>query len=831
MKKAIILLLLLKISAAHSQNTGAASGRILDKETSEAIVGATVSVKGTRISTSTDNQGRFLFTSLNNGKAVLVVSCVGYLTTELPFVVSGSDGSSLDVRLTADNRVGHEVVISASKRPEKITNAPASIHVIGAKELGQFAGSNVNELFTRVGGLEYNRSGVDEITVNARGFNSAFNNKVFQMVDGRNTMASASAGLALFNNGSTIKDDIDRIEILLGPQSALYGPNALNALFNYITKDPRKYEGTSISTSFGSQSQFSTRFRHALKINSKWAYKLTGEQVTWKEYPWYDSVRAGSKTGRFGPEASIPERRPERSLGRYRGEAHVYYSVSPKADIIVSGGGSKFTRYQVTTTTHNLLRDVTYGFLQARFVHPRFYFNIYNTWGNLGKTLSIGNYTRDFWNSTHDQNPGSRLSPDSAEIYATRLGNTLKEKSHRLNAETQYNYNFRKAGMLLVTGLTYQLDRPNGYGLTLIDSFQKISIAQYGAVIQLDKSLPWNFRLVATCRLDHHSDLGSFFAPRFALVKKLYQGNFRITWGRAYAMPSIQNQYAGINGLLFGNAAGAYYIPNGTNVNNTETHQTTTPLKPEQVSTWEIGYKGNITHKVFIDLSYYNGISKNFISPPRNVGGKVVTVNGFPIPHPAFPGDVVNDTLRGASFFTYFNYGDVRAYGIDAGLTFAFNKFVSLAVNYSWFGSDITSDDLKNDANNNHSVSPEERSLNAPKNRAVAILDIQNPLNTKLFLNLSARYVQQYEFYSGNQIGTVAGKGTWGSSTKNFDWGPLGHFITIDVQAGYRFSEMVSVNAAVTNLFNTRQIEMVASPSIGRLFMVELKVQVPYTKK
>jgi outer membrane receptor protein involved in Fe transport len=140
----------------------------------------------------------------------------------------------------------------------------------------QFAGSNVSELVSKVQGVQYQRRGVDEITFNARGINSAFNIKVFQLVDNRNSMAAASGGVALFNNGSTNKDDIERIEIVLGPQSALYGPNAHNALFNYITKDPRKYPGTTIAVSAGSQYQFSSRFRYAAKINNRCAYKLTG---------------------------------------------------------------------------------------------------------------------------------------------------------------------------------------------------------------------------------------------------------------------------------------------------------------------------------------------------------------------------------------------------------------------------------------------------------------------------------------------------------------------------------------------------------------------------
>lgn len=845
MKKNLLLLLLLASHLAFSQNTSTVSGKIIDQQVDEVLVGATVSVKESNVVTSTNDQGIFIIRNLNAGKIVLEISHVGYEKIEVPVEIGDKDATVITVALKLENRVGNEVVISAAKRPEKVTNAPASIQVIGTKDLDQFAGSNVTELVSKVQGIEYTRGGVDEITFNARGFHSAFNYKVFQMVDGRNTMAAASAGLALFNNGSTSKDDIERIEIVLGPQSALYGPNAHNALFNYITKDPRKYQGTSISASAGNQNQFSTRIRHALKVNNKWAYKLTGEQATGKDYEWYDSVYAGSPGGTpFGLVVAIPERIKDFTFRRYRGEAHVYYSVTPKADFIVSGGGSKFTRLQVTTAGRNQLRDVTYGFLQARFVHPRFFANIYNTWGNLGKTLLLGNYTRDFWNRTHSTlttGPNRYLHPDSAELFASRLGNTVKEKSHRLNAEVQYNHHFQKAGLLLVTGLTYQLDKPNGYGMTLIDSFQKISITQYGAVVQLDKSLPWQCRLVATIRFDHHDNFRGFFAPRFALLKRVGEGNFRVTWGRAYAMPTIQNQYAGVNRFLFGNGAGIYYIPNGTKISDLASYAITEPLKPEIVNAWEAGYKGNISNKLYLDINYYNSLNENFISPAQTIGGRVLAVNGINVTHnPIFAGSVdSNSILKNASFLTFFNYGNVRAYGVDAGLTYAFNKFISFAVKYSWFGSDITKDNIKNDANKDHYVSLEEKSLNAPQNRAIAILRFQNLYHTKLFINISGRYVEQFDFYSGNQIGTEAGKGKRGiikipgnvSLLKNFDWGPLGGFTTIDLEAGFRFNEMVAVNTSITNLLNTRQIEMVGSPSIGRLIMVQLKVQVPYTKR
>ena len=488
MKKMMPAIIMLSFFQAAIAQEHEISGRITDSQTGDALPGATIAIKGRQPSVITNNDGYYSFSKLKAGNILLIISYVGYTTLELPVTVTGSN-TKADAALTIDNRAGNEVVVSASRRLEKITDAPASIQVIGGEHIAQFSGSNVGELVSKVQGVEYTRSGVDEITFNARGFHNAFNNKVFQLVDGRNTNAALSGGLAMFNNGSTSKDDIERIEIVLGPQSALYGPNAHNALFNFITKDPRRYTGTTLALSAGSQYQFSGRFRHATKINNKWAYKLSGEHATGKDYTWYDTVYAGGNAGPvvngYGPPVAIPERNVNFNFRRFRGEGHIYYSLSPEADIILSAGGSNINRLQVTTSGRNQIRDVLYNFIQARFVHRRLFVNIYNTWGSLGTTFIIGNYTRDFWNRTHstitDPNHPlyksfGRLSPDEAEANALRLGNTTKEKGQRVNAEVQYNYNFQKAGLLLVTGVSYQKDKTNGYGIKLIDSVQRMYV-------------------------------------------------------------------------------------------------------------------------------------------------------------------------------------------------------------------------------------------------------------------------------------------------------------------------------------------------------------------
>jgi iron complex outermembrane receptor protein len=282
MKKSTLFFLMLTISVALFSQKITINGRVTDKQTNEALARATITLKGTSTSTISDNLGNFKLPDLKPGNIVLIISYVGYETIERSVNTTDSN-ARIDVALSTDERLGNAIVVSASKRPEKITNAPASVQVIGAKELNEFAGSNVNELVSKVQGVEYTRNGVTDITLNARGFNSAFNNKLLLLVDGRICTAALSGNLPMMNTrGTMIKDDIERMEIALGPQSALYGPNALNAVVNTITKDPRKYQGTTASITAGNHYQFSSRIRHATKINNKWAYKIVGEYATGK---------------------------------------------------------------------------------------------------------------------------------------------------------------------------------------------------------------------------------------------------------------------------------------------------------------------------------------------------------------------------------------------------------------------------------------------------------------------------------------------------------------------------------------------------------------------
>ena len=261
-------------------------------------------------------------------------------------------------------------------------------------------------------------------------------------------------------------------------------------LVNVITKDPRKYQGTVVALSAGNQNQFSGRFRYATKINSKWALKLTGEYVAGKNFEFYDSVRAGGGPGGvFGPRIAIAEQ-IDHDFRRYRGEANLYYNIKPNADIIITTGGSKYDITSIQTGGHNQVKGMDNIFMQGRYVSSHFFANVYNAWANSGFAINVPLYTRDLWNRTHSistdpNDPNRRLPLDSADLYAKRITNRLVENNQRFNAEALYNYDLKKAGLFLVTGLSYQNDRPRAYGNSLVDSFERIIVKQYGVVLQL----------------------------------------------------------------------------------------------------------------------------------------------------------------------------------------------------------------------------------------------------------------------------------------------------------------------------------------------------------
>lgn len=859
MKQLVTFLLLLLVSATAFAQRGTVTGKITDADTGDPLLRASVVLEGAATGAFTDISGLYSF-EIPAGERTIIVSYLGYKTATSKVTVVAGQAVTLDVALETTAFQGEEVVVTASRRAEKLTNAPATISVVNAQAISELPSFNVAELLGRQRGVDYVRSGVLGIGINARGFNSAFNPKNLQINDGRLSSLVAT-GLPLGALSTTVKEDIERIEVILGPSSALYGPNAHNGLLNTITKDPRTYQGTTVALGAGNQKVFTARLRHATKVNDWFAFKLSGEYTKGEEFDYTDTVYSVAGGVEF---AKYPEYLLNREFNSARGEAGLYFKVAPKSDIIVGYGASNSNNIGNTNAGRNQIRDWRVSWGQVRYVSPHVYANLYHTWSHTDSTYAMNRRTLNYWsykNAGVDEATARAKSISTFNFYNAGTqsfidlprGALFQDDSRRLNGELQYNNSVGKLFDLIV-GAQYQQDVARSNNTYLLDKGGDITIGQFGGYAQLERKFG-KMRAVVAARADNHDLYGFNFIPKAALVYTTDKGSARITYGKGIAAPTILNLSANIfGGLLLGNGEGFTVTEVDQATQSVVGTYEVAPLKVEKIQTVELGYKGLFGSKFFLDANVYYNASQDFLSPSVNIAPErgsfdhdnnpatpnIPQIRGYATKRgdQAISELTATTTLpngdKGADIvLTYVNFGQVNTYGFDASLSYAFSKKMSATVNYSWFGYDIDDTDLANDGNKDGKVNENDLPINTPANKLGVGL---NYSSKRLFGSVFGRYVQTYDFFSGINVAAATNTDLiYGGNPvvegkrvgTSFNYGPLGGFFNVDLSLGYKFGKHFTLAGQVVNLFGSEVREFVASPAISRLYSVELKVDLP----
>ncbi len=822
--------MLLMSWACIAQAQTAVNGKVTDDETGEGLAGVSVYVKGTTQGVVSNSDGSFALNVTVKKPFTLTFSMIGFATKDV-LVDKNTNVSNLAIKLGQTAVTLESVVVSASRRAEKITEAPATISIIDSKNIAELPSFNVGELIARQKGVDYVRSGVLGTGVNVRGFNSAFNPKNLQMNDGRLSTLIAT-GLPFGPLGTVVKEDIERIEVILGPSAALYGPNAHNGLVNTITKDPRTSQGTTFALGAGNQSVFSGRLRHATKINDKFAFKISGEYTQGEEFDYVDSVYIGG--------TAFDEYLLDRKFDAVRGEAALYYSPTDDSDIIFSYGYSNSNNLAQTNAGRNQIKDWSVQYFHLRYTSPRLFAQAYYTMSKTDETYAINQRTQNHQSFilarfTEEEARRRSLTEAWAGVSPTvgvalNRGALFRDDSKRINGEVQYNNDFGVNGMNVIVGAQYQLDMANSLGTYLLDNNgEGIDVGQIGVYAQFEKTLGNGFKTVLAARADNHDLYGFNFVPKAALLKIGKKGTWRLTYGQGIAAPTILNLEGDIfGGLLLGNGQG-FTLSNGIKIEK---------LKVETIQTIELGYKGKLTDKLYLDANAYYNISRDFLSPAINIAdpanGVLVTQRGEQPLSQLQPG--IATDAGSPIVLTYVNFGNVTTFGFDAGINYYLTKAFNVALNYSYFGFELDENDLRNDGNRDGVVQATDLPINTPEHKLSLGL---NYSSGKLFGSIFTRYVQAYNFFSGINVAaktnyelTVGGDPVVENARvgRTWNYGPLGGFVNVDLSVGYHINKMFTISGQVTNLFDSEVREFVASPSIGRLFSVELKVNLPAFK-
>ncbi|MEM6346826.1 MAG: TonB-dependent receptor [Bacteroidota bacterium] len=826
--KKLILFTAIVLSAWTIQAQNASiNGKVSDAD-GNPLVGASVTIQNTQKGTITDNQGSYSLGGLEAGSYTIAVSYIGFSESSKEVKLGADQTLSLNFELEGGTFFSDQVVISSSKTPEKITESPATIIAVSAKQIDEYAG-NPAELLARQKGVDYFRAGIATPALNIRGFNSNFNAKNLQVTDGRFSTLIAT-GLPLGPLNTSIKEDIEQVEVILGPNATMYGPNAHNGLLNIITKDPRTSEGTTFVLNPGVNGDgnlfYSGRFRHAQVINDKFAYKVVGEYTRGTEFDWADSVfidRVGAFDSLGNPipdgiREGYEELELDPEVSFLRTEAAFYYSPTKDADIILNWGRSNSNYLSPTNVGRNQIKDWAINYYQLRFSSKHWFAQAYFTQSRTDSTYAIDERTKQYYRLLDSGLPDAEARGDLS--YAS--GALFQDRSQRANAEVQYNNQFGR--LTLSVGGQWQLDQANSLGTYLLDENEDdfININQYGAYLHLKYDFNEKWKAVAAARADYHEVYEFNFIPKFALLRQGKNGTFRFTYSQGIAAPTILNMYGNLfGGLILGNAEG-FTLADGSTV----AKQTV-----EKIQTFEVGYRGiTAGNKLVIDANAYFNISRDFLSPVTIVG--VTTQRGdTPIEEVQSGFDAYGGLVA-----TYINFGEVNTYGVDLSATYHFNGAFNAYVNYSWFDWSVDEEDLSNDFNGDGVVDFLDILVNAPNHKAGIGM---NYSGKKFYANGYLRWVQAYDYFSSFQIAsrTQPDKSYRGvaivegaRSADTFNYGPLGGFSTVDIGLGYRFNDNFRLGFAASNLFNQALREFTASAPTRGLYTIELRVDLPGIK-
>ena len=267
----------LLVNFIHAQTT--INGSVIDNETSEPLPGVNVIIKGTFSGVSTDFDGNFSLTTEQSFPITLEVSYIGFTTKSIE-VASAND--AVNISLAPGSDALDEIVIAASRTPERIFESPVTVEKFSVKQIENTPSADFFNGLGNLRSINMTESGLVFNQVSLRGFADVYNEGLVTLVDGMNNQAPVF-GFAFGNLIGLHQLDVQSVELLPGAASALYGADAYKGIMFINSKNPFDHEGISVmyrtgvteQDVAGSNSFTDIGVRLATKLSDKWAIKAT----------------------------------------------------------------------------------------------------------------------------------------------------------------------------------------------------------------------------------------------------------------------------------------------------------------------------------------------------------------------------------------------------------------------------------------------------------------------------------------------------------------------------------------------------------------------------
>lgn len=776
------------VSSIAGAQTGRIEGRVVHSD-GWGVAGVQVEVEGLAVKGESDSQGQYVVSGVPRGTYRVSFALGEVFSTRAEVKVE--DGEVTEHVETVNWEVSYAASITvqgASRRAERIVDAPAAITALSAQEVArQSSHGELPRLLGFGAGVELTQSGLYDYSLNSRGFNlgGAMNNRIVTLIDGRDPSLPA-VGSQEWSAVAFPLDELDSVEFIRGPGAALYGAGAYNGVLNLVTKPPRDSQGGLVRLGGGELDTRRFEGRHAGALGDGWYYRIGGGFLESQRFSRSRVVETEYAPGRLPLEAGeLPSDNVEIAFGSLRFDKDLG-SLSLSLE---TGTADVNNTIVATPAGRNLIETARRPWARFNLNGPRF-----NVLGFI----------------TTRKSDELLLGPAAPTAF----------DSYNLSLEWQGNVEFDQAKGRLVGGVSVgqrRADSADDLGRqTLLRSLQRSD--RYSTFGQVDYRFTGNLRGVVSARFDNSDLYPGRVSPRGALVFAPSPSHtLRLSYGNAFKTPTFSEYFfelpmarpvdlsgieAGLKPLLGPVSLGFDNVPILLLGNE--------DLGIEKIRTLELGYNGILGRKTLLTVTYYRNELMDFTtgSLPQ-VGTSLGRLNptfGAYEPPPELPdavSSVILDVLRSAlppdlfaslsnnldgtpifAALSFATFGRVETEGVELDLTHAISPRWQFNANYNFFDFEV-----KEELRENPLVP------NAPGHRVAATLSY---LGDRFDALVKSRWVESHRWRSGLFDGTVP------------------HYNVVEATLRYALDERITLGVDVANVLDEGHYEVFGGDVLER---------------
>ena len=602
-----------------NNNYGSLVGKISDVTTGDPLPGANIILMQTLMGASSDLEGNFSVNRIPIGNYQVKATMMGYKSKVIPVAINPGEKANIDFKLEETVIESPTLIVTASKKAQSYQDVPNSVSIISLKEIERRNKTYLNEVLEYTPGV-YMMEGDVNIR-GSSGFSLGAGSRVLLLVDGIPMMPGDSGDIKW---DIIPLSQIERVEIVKGAGSALYGSHALGGIINIITKEPTSKPSTQIQYSVGIyDTPYYQEWKWTDRLLNFNQFDITHSQ-SWDKLSLLISGGRKESTGY----------RQNGSYSYYNLLGKMNYKFNPQSSLSLQANwtGGDYGEIFLWRNQHHVylmpIPSVGDWVKSQRFSLNGVYRQLINS--KFTYKIRTSYFYNDFQHYHHDNNDYS--------------------KANKLGVELQADYILDNINTITM-GIEGIYDRTNSIIWSSHDAYT------WAGYIQDELKFLQSVTLTIGGRFDYHTvDTGvedSQLNPKLGLsFKPTTSTTIRTSIGRGFRAPTMAEMFT----ETFTSGFRVIRNPN---------------LRAENAWSYEVGMNQVVSDKLILDLALFHNDYKNFIQPKPDVYQTIQFLN---VPDARIRG--LEFTLKGSFWKRHLsfnlNYTYMDPIDLDTGETLAY---------------------------------------------------------------------------------------------------------------------------------------------------------------